>query len=152
MTYFQTGTMTFTLGMSMLAPARRTYPSGDHMMRVVCTLPLLFHSSCGIFTHIPSSKTVSNSRVNAKVKCTLIQALRLYTGHTAHKESRGIALLFLGQGTRRGVKGPRHAPAALYPWERPGTHFTGGWVGPRAVIPGSFLLFLSLFPLFYAMA
>jgi len=20
----------------------------------------------------------------------------------------------------------------LYPWERPGTHCTGGWVGPRA--------------------
>jgi len=26
----------------------------------------------------------------------------------------------------------RHAPAALYPQERPGTHCTGGWVGPRA--------------------
>jgi len=23
-------------------------------------------------------------------------------------------------------------PTALYPRERPGTHFTGGWVGPRA--------------------
>jgi hypothetical protein len=30
------------------------------------------------------------------------------------------------------VKGQRHAPAALYPWERPGTHCTGGWVGTRA--------------------
>ena len=30
-----------------------------------------------------------------------------------------------------GVRGRRHAPAALYPRERPGTHFTGGWVGPR---------------------
>ena len=28
--------------------------------------------------------------------------------------------------------GQRHAPAALYPQERPGTHSTGGWVGPRA--------------------
>jgi len=26
----------------------------------------------------------------------------------------------------------RHAPAALYPRERPGTHCTGGWVGHRA--------------------
>jgi hypothetical protein len=27
----------------------------------------------------------------------------------------------------------RHAPAAIYPGERtPGTHLTGGWVGPRA--------------------
>jgi hypothetical protein len=33
-----------------------------------------------------------------------------------------------------GVSGQRHAPAALYPpGERtPGTHWTGGWVGPRA--------------------
>jgi len=22
-------------------------------------------------------------------------------------------------------------PRALYPWERPGTHYMGGWVGPR---------------------
>jgi len=26
--------------------------------------------------------------------------------------------------------------AALYPKERPGTHFTGGWVGPRAGLDG----------------
>jgi hypothetical protein len=32
-----------------------------------------------------------------------------------------------------GVSGQRHASAALYPGERtPGTHCTGGWVGPRA--------------------
>jgi hypothetical protein len=31
-----------------------------------------------------------------------------------------------------GLGGQRHAPAALYPQERPGTHCTGGWVGPRA--------------------
>jgi hypothetical protein len=31
------------------------------------------------------------------------------------------------------VSGQRHAPAALYPGERtPGTHWTGGWVDPRA--------------------
>jgi hypothetical protein len=29
------------------------------------------------------------------------------------------------------VSGQRHAPAVLYPRERPGTHCTGGWVGPR---------------------
>ena len=37
-----------------------------------------------------------------KVKCTLVQALRLCTGHTAHRGSRGIALLFLDHGTGRG--------------------------------------------------
>ena len=30
------------------------------------------------------------------------------------------------------VSGQRHAPAAPYPRERPGTHCTGGWLGPRA--------------------
>ena len=34
--------------------------------------------------------------------------------------------------TLEGSEGSRHAPAARYPWERPGTHCTGGWVGPRA--------------------
>jgi hypothetical protein len=33
-----------------------------------------------------------------------------------------------------GVSGQRHAPAALYPRGKdpPGTHWIGGWVGPRA--------------------
>jgi hypothetical protein len=31
------------------------------------------------------------------------------------------------------VSGQRHAPAALYPpGKDPGTHWRGGWVGPRA--------------------
>ena len=29
-----------------------------------------------------------------KVKCTLVQALRLCTGRTAHRGSRGIAVLY----------------------------------------------------------
>ena len=37
-----------------------------------------------------------------KVKCTLVQALRLCTGRTAHRESRGIALPFHDHGTRSG--------------------------------------------------
>ena len=36
----------------------------------------------------------------------------------------------------KGVSGQQHAPAALYHRERPGTHFTGGWVGPRAGLDG----------------
>jgi len=34
------------------------------------------------------------------------------------------------------VSGQQHAPAALYPRERPGTHCTGGWVAPRAGLDG----------------
>jgi hypothetical protein len=37
-----------------------------------------------------------------KVKVTLVQALRLCTGRTAHRGSRGIAILFHDHGTRRG--------------------------------------------------
>ena len=37
-----------------------------------------------------------------KVQCTLVQALRLCTGRTAHTGSRGIVLLFHDHGTRRG--------------------------------------------------
>ena len=37
-----------------------------------------------------------------KVKCTLVQALILCTGRTAHRGSRGIALPFHDHGTRRG--------------------------------------------------
>jgi hypothetical protein len=34
------------------------------------------------------------------------------------------------------MRGQRHAPVALYPRERPGTHCTGAWVGPRAGLDG----------------
>jgi len=37
-----------------------------------------------------------------KVKCTLVRALTLCTGRTARRGSRGIALLFLDHGIRRG--------------------------------------------------
>jgi hypothetical protein len=45
--------------------------------------------------------------------------------------SGGIAQLFLNLGTRRGVWSASR-PGRLYPRERPGTHCTGGWVGPEA--------------------
>ena len=54
----------------------------------------------------------------------------------AQKVGRAIALLFYDRGTRRVVSGQRHAPAAIYPRERTGIHFTGGWVGPRAGLDG----------------
>ena len=42
--------------------------------------------------------------VKVKVNCPLVQALRLCTGRTAYRESRGIALLFLDHRTRRGER------------------------------------------------
>ena len=54
----------------------------------------------------------------------------------AQRVGRGVALLFHDRGTRRGVSGQQYTPAALYPRERPGTHFTGGCVGPKAGLDG----------------
>jgi hypothetical protein len=47
-------------------------------------------------------KRIHGVNVQVKVKVTVLQALRLYTGLTAHSGSRGIALSFLDHGTRRG--------------------------------------------------
>jgi len=66
-----------------------------------------------------------------KVKCTLVQAVRLCTGRTAHRGSRSIALLFRDHGTRRGWELASH-PGLSLPLERPGIHCTGGWMGSRA--------------------
>ena len=59
-----------------------------------------------------------------------------YRTCVAQRVGRGIALLFHDRGTRRGMSGQQHAPAALYPREGPGTHCTAGWVGPRARLDG----------------
>ena len=67
-----------------------------------------------------------------KVKCILVQALRLCTDRTAHRGSRGIALLFLDYGTRRGWVVSSTPRPHFSPGERPNTHCTGGWVSPRA--------------------
>ena len=67
------------------------------------------------------------------MKCTPVQALRLCTGRTANRGSRGIALLFLGHGTRRGEESASR-PGRSLPRERPGIHCTGGWVGPIAFL------------------
>ena len=53
--------------------------------------------------------------LSAKVnlKCTLVQALRLCTGRTAHRGSRGIALPFHDHGTRRDEGSASH-PGRFY--------------------------------------
>jgi len=40
------------------------------------------------------------------------------------------------------VSGQQHASAALYPRERPGTHFTEGWVGPRVGLDGNGTMYM----------
>ena len=66
--------------------------------------------------------------MSLKVKCSH------YRPGVAQRVGRGIALLFHDSG--KGVSGQQHTPALLYPRERPSTHFTGGWVGPRSAWKG----------------
>jgi hypothetical protein len=62
--------------------------------------------------------------------CTLVQALRLCTGRTAHRGSRGIALLFLGHGTRRG-EGSALRPGRSIPPEKTRYPLYKGLGGPQ---------------------
>jgi hypothetical protein len=52
---------------------------------------------------------------------------------------RGIALLFQDLGARRG-RVVSNTPQPLYPQERPSTHCTVAWVGPRAGLDGQKIL------------
>ena len=54
----------------------------------------------------------------------------------ALRVSGGIVLFFLGPRHWMGWGGSVTRPGRLYSLERPGTHFTGSWVGPRAGLDG----------------
>ena len=47
-----------------------------------------------------------------------------------------VELFLLGPRHSRWAGGSAPRPGRLYPRERPGTHFTGDWVGPRAGLDG----------------
>ena len=49
----------------------------------------------------PAHTCYNRHVISKKVKVTLVQALRLCTGRTAYRESRGTALPFHDHGTRR---------------------------------------------------
>ena len=74
------------------------------------------------------SKYLCNKK---KVKCTLVQALRLCTGRTVHRECRGIALLFHDNGTRRGWEVSVTPRPIFTPVKDPVPTVTGGWVGAQ---------------------
>ena len=87
-----------------------------NILNMLYTLRFFFSSKCSLFhnanlfgsciIHIlytECAKITRNNNSGAKeLKCTLVQALRLCTGRTAHRGSRGVALLFLDHSTRRG--------------------------------------------------
>jgi hypothetical protein len=64
-----------------------------------------------------------NKTSNVKQSC--------YRPEQALRVDRGIALPFRDLGARRGCV-VSITSWLLYPRERPSTHCTGGWVGPRA--------------------
>jgi hypothetical protein len=66
-----------------------------------------------VFTALLDMIPITMVSVKVKVKYTLVQALRLCTGHIAHRGSRGIALPFLDYGTRRG-RGVSVTPRPLF--------------------------------------
>jgi len=68
--------------------------------------------------------------VKVKVKCTFVQALRLCTGR---RPTGGVEVQlypFLTRALEMG-EGTASRPGRSLPLERPVTHCTGGWVGPR---------------------
>jgi len=59
-----------------------------------------------------------------------------YRPGVAQRVGGGIALLFHDRGTRREWVVSSTPRPHFNPRKRPGTHFTGGWAGTRAVLDG----------------
>jgi len=86
---------------------RRTlYRKSKIKTHILCSA-FFFRKSCRLWEKYGRAR-----QVKLKVKCTLVLALRVRTGWSAHRGSRVIALLFLDYGTRW-LRGQRHLPAAL---------------------------------------
>ena len=68
--------------------------------------------------------------IACEVKCTLVQAVRLCTGRTAHRGCRDIALLFLDHGTRRGW-GVSITPRPLFTPRKSRYPLYKGLIGPQ---------------------
>jgi len=74
-----------------------------HILTVWNCLERICTSHSIIYKMLQQFSTYLGQEVyKVKVKCTLVQAMGLSTGRTAHRESRGIALPFHDHGTRRG--------------------------------------------------
>ena len=74
------------------------------------------HRICSLSASDKSMKSV-HLWERQKVKCTLLQALRLCTGCMSHRGSRGISVLFFDRGNRRG-EGSVSRPGRSLPPEK----------------------------------
>jgi len=86
----------------------------------------------------------NNNNNNKSFRQTLCPLVGFYISNSEHSVSskKGKVIPLQSRcGPERtaaleGMSGQQHAPTALYPRERPGTHFAGGWVSPRAGLGG----------------
>ena len=69
-------------------------------------------------------------KLTLKVKIALEQSMRV------HRGSRGVAIILFLQPRRYMWWVVNATVRPLYPWEIPGTHCTGGWLGLRAGLDG----------------
>jgi hypothetical protein len=82
-------------------------------------LPRVYHRQEILDIYVSSSSSSWHSKdviecvISFDIKVTCVWYVRLCTGRTAHRGSRGIALLFLEHGTRRG-RGVRVIPRSLF--------------------------------------
>ena len=100
----------------------------DHCFQFLFIKTDMFHLLKGplSWSQTVYKETYTQSNTIMHIGFTLSQATKTL------RESRGTALLYFRPLHQKGVRSQRHAPEAPYPWERPGTHCTGGWVDPRA--------------------
>ena len=102
------------------------------------SMPTVLPKMCATFQNKTFIKPM-NIKGKVKVKVTLVQALRLCTGRTAHRGSRGIALPFHDHGTRRGW-GVSVTPRPLFtPWKQPVPTVQEAWWAPGPVWTGAAL-------------
>jgi len=116
----------------VISSSQRTLPDNTQHLQQTN-----IHTPGGIRTHNLKRRPAADRRlrprghwdrrfrtVKEQVKFTLDQATK------TQRRSRGIALLFLEPAYYMSMGGQNHAPTALPPGKRPGTHCTGSCVGP----------------------
>jgi hypothetical protein len=90
----------------------------------------------GIFHwHNPSGCTMALGLTRSLTEMSKAKWSR-YWPSVAQRVGTGVALLFHDHGTRREWVVSSTPRPHFTPEERTGTHFTGGWVGPRAGLEG----------------
>jgi len=71
------------------------------------------------------------------VNCSTCFGWYLHPSSVAHTTVSTLSMINgLGPSALNGNGGSAPRPGRLYPRERPGTHCTAGWVGPRAGLNG----------------